>query len=171
MGTHRCDKRCRWWQQLQDPDLSGPCGTNSSLVLLPSPAALPWASQPMARCFRASCSPHPRTALRTDGTPASPAPAPKCLRADQREAPGCVSQLRAVSNCRTINDFQLDCISHGWCCLERWLQGAAALLKAVSASCLWAISSGSSCAKLGFWVLLCGLRFLGRAGHVLEKPS
>lgn len=143
----------------------------SPLVLLPSPPALPWASQPVARCFTAGCSSHPCAALRTDGTAASPAPAPKCLQADWREAPGCVSQLRPVSNCWMINDFQLDCISHGWCCPERWLQGAAALFKAASASCLWAISSGSSCAKWGAWVLSCGLRSLGALCLYWNKPS
>lgn len=61
----------------------------------------------------------------------------------------------------TINDSQTEGISPGWCCPERWLQGAAALFKAVSANCLWAVSSGSSCAKLGSWVLSWGLRSLG----------
>lgn len=143
-----------------------PC--SSSFVLLPSPPALPWASQPI-EYFRAGFSPHPSASLCTGGTAASPTSAPKCQRADQREALGCISQLRAVSNCWTINDFQLGCISHGWCCPERWLQGAAALFKAASASCLLAISSGRSCAKLGSWVLSCGLRFPRRAVILLER--
>lgn len=48
-----------------------------------------------------------------------------------------------MSNCRAKNDFQLDCVKHGWCCPEQWLQGVVALFKAVSASPTGAI--GGSC--------------------------
>ena len=55
MGTHRHDKRCCWWQQLQVPDLSGPRGAHP-LCSFPHPQPFPglhspWhdASEPAAR--------------------------------------------------------------------------------------------------------------------------
>lgn len=111
----------------------------------------PWASQLWHNAPEPSAVPVPELSY-AQMRVASPVSGPKCPRAEQGKGPHFLAE--AWEQFLLRNDFHLEHISYGWCC---W--GEAALLKAASASYLWAISGG--CAKLGSWVLPCGLRSLG----------